>query len=107
MNKNLLAALTAGLTLAATATPASAGEVAISINLDGIDLTSPEGLEIAHERIETSVVRACRRTSVSPIFFHLVHDAEEECIADGTSKALAQLESFVPVIEPEAKETVG
>lgn len=108
MTKKLLSALAAGLTFAATTTPASAGEVTISINLEGIDLSNAQGLELAQERIERSVTRACRRSSLwqRPL---LALEAKEECIADGTSKALAQLQSYVTVAEAEAeaKSTVS
>ncbi len=87
MTKFLFSALAAGLALSA-ATPAFSKEVRITVDLDGIDLTDPMDLQLAHERIEQAVERACYYGTKG------IADriAMEACSKDGMDKAMSELE---------------
>ena len=88
--RKLLIPVFAAATLAGLSAPATAGEVTIRINLADLDLAKPADVDAVKERINTQVAKACNRSAIS-----LPYDsnAVQECIADGTAKALKQLDA--------------
>lgn len=71
----------------AVAAPAAATELTIRIDLSNLDIANPADVEAIHNRIALTVTRACRANG-RPM---LDSGAVSACKADGTAKALQQL----------------
>ena len=91
MKKFMFAALAAGLTLSATA-PAVAKEVTITVSLTGLDLDDPRDVVELHQRIGVAVENACVASPESRMSPFEASRARENCIAEGTRKAMGKLE---------------
>lgn len=79
----------AAVALAGAAMPLSAGEVRIVVSADNIDFSDAADVEVMKERIDVAVTRACNTRSRTSFYGAKAVDA---CIADGTAKALAELD---------------
>ena len=66
--------------------PASAGQVTIRVGLADLDLSSPSDVDQVKSRINLAVARACNSAA-------LTEEAAQECVSDGTAKALEQLDA--------------
>ena len=73
----------------AGASPAIAAEVTIRISLEGLDVADPADELAILDRIDSAVSSRCKSGML--IF---AREAVAECKADGTAKALAELEAI-------------
>lgn len=78
----------------ATAVPASGRhpapeQLSASVSVSGLDLTTPEGARIAHERVRKEALRLCRKFSDS----RKISDRETvaDCMRQATDAALERL----------------
>lgn len=69
--------------------PLAAGEVTIRVSADNLDFSDAADVETMKERIDVAVARACNTRSRTSFYGAKSVDA---CIADGTAKALAELD---------------
>jgi len=88
----LFAAILGVAALAGAAVPATAGEVTIRVSADGLDLTRATDIVAMKGRIDVAVSKACSKTEVSERFGTV---AVADCVADGTAKAMAELDARV------------
>ena len=86
----------AAITLAGAASPALAGEVSIRISAEGLDLTRTADIVAMKDRIDTAVGKACGKPAIAGLYGS---EAVEDCIADGTAKALAELDAKLAAID--------
>lgn len=89
MRKLLPHLIIATALLAGAAAPALAGEVTIRVSADGLDLSRTSDIVTMKKRIDTAVHKACAKSALS--FYSA--DAMDDCVADGTAKALAELDA--------------
>lgn len=90
--RKLFTPLLAAAALAGAATPALAGEVTIRVSADGLDLTRATDIVAMKDRIDVAVNKACSKSEVGERFGSA---AVEDCVADGTAKAMAELDAKV------------
>jgi UrcA family protein len=89
--RKLLPTLTlAAIALAGASAPAMAGEVTIRVSAEGLDLTRTTDILTMKARIDSAVGKACNKAGIAGRYGAL---AVDECIADGTAKALAELDA--------------
>ena len=86
MQKLLIPVLTAAVL---AGTPAYAGEVTIAVSSDGLDLTRAADIAAMKDRIDVAVNKACAKPGMAARFGA---EAVDECVTDGTAKALAALD---------------
>jgi len=82
----------AAATLAGAAVPATAGEVTIRISADGLDFTRASDIVAMKDRIDVAVNKACSKPELGN---HFGSVAVSDCVADGTAKAMAELDAKV------------
>ncbi|WEK45236.1 MAG: UrcA family protein [Candidatus Andeanibacterium colombiense] len=92
MRKLLITALIAAGVAGSVAAPAVANDVTIRVSADGLDLTRASDIITMKGRIDTSVRRACNKAAALGNFSSL---SIGECVADGTAKAMAELDARV------------
>lgn len=86
MHKLLIPVLAAAVFAGA---PAHAGEVTIAVSSDGLDLTRAADIAAMKDRIDVAVNKACAKSGMAARFGA---EAVDECVTDGTAKALAALD---------------
>ncbi len=74
----------------AAVTPAVAGEVTVTVSTEGLDFTRSADVAAMKDRIDVAVKRACTRPTAAARFGA---EAIDECVSDGTTKALAALDA--------------
>ena len=72
------------------AVPATAGEVTVSVSTEGLNLARSADIATMKGRIDVAVKRACNKPTTAARFGAA---AVDECITDGTTKALAALDA--------------
>jgi UrcA family protein len=82
----------AAVLFACASTGATAGEVTIVVSTEGLDLAQSADIATMKDRIDVAVKRACTRRTTAA---HFTSEAVEECIADGTTKALDALDARI------------
>lgn len=92
MRKLLIPALAAAAALAGAATPAFADAVTIRVSAEGLDLSRASDIVTMKERIDAAVRRACNKSASLGKYSS---NSVGECVADGTAKAMAELDARV------------
>jgi UrcA family protein len=89
MRKLLIPALAAAA-LAGAAAPAFADAVTIRVSAEGLDFAHASDIAAMKGRIDTAVRKACNSSSLAARYSN---EAVDACVADGTAKALAELDA--------------
>ena len=89
--RKVLFPVLAALSFAGGAVPATAAEVTIRIDLEGLDPADPGDSVAILERIDSTVTSACRRAGSS---WFVSANATADCVEDATEKALDKLEEL-------------